>query len=234
MANRLANGLLSLGVGKGDRVCILGENSMEHPLLFLAAGKIGAITVSLNCRLAPAELAYIINDAQAHTLLMLDDMFLGMLEKLRGDLPAGLHLLTRGQPDSIDWATFLELHSAVHPNVNNSLDVDAQDAFLQLYTSGTTGHPKGVVISHRNILAECTMNTTLMPSRPGPGAVELVCAPLFHIGGAGAVLIAIYSGVHIILHKAFDPRVVVADIENNPIGGVFMVPAMIIIIGPQN
>jgi acyl-CoA synthetase (AMP-forming)/AMP-acid ligase II len=226
LANRLANGLLSLGVGKGDRVCILGENSVEHPQLFLAAGKIGAVTVSLNCRLAPAELAYIINDSQARVLLVLDELFLGVLEKLRKDLPAGLHVLTRGQADSIDWAAFLGEQSASHPNI----EVSPQDAFLQLYTSGTNGSPKGVVSSHHNLLVECTMNTTLMPSRPSPGSVDLICAPFFHIGGAGSVLISIYAGVHVILHKTFDPAVVVADIENYPISSVFMVPAMIMAV----
>jgi len=230
LANRLANGLLGLGVNKGDRICILGENSLQHPQLFLAAGKIGAVTVSLNCRLAPAELGYIINDSQAKVLLVLDEMFLGVLQKLREYLPEQLHLLTRGQPDSIDWEEFLQRQSVNHPGIESAIEVDAEDAFLQLYTSGTTGNPKGVVLSHRNLLAECTMNTTLMPTRPGPGSVDLICAPFFHIGGAGSVLISLYSGVHIILHKAFNPAAVVADIENNPINGIFMVPAMIMAV----
>ena len=81
LANRLANGLLGLGVRKGQRVAILGENSMEHLLLFLAAGKIGAVTVSLNYRLAPAELCYLVGDADVQALLVLDD---GLQQTLAG------------------------------------------------------------------------------------------------------------------------------------------------------
>lgn len=230
LANRLANGLLSLGVGKGDRVCILGENSLEHPQLFLAAGKIGAVTVTLNYRLAPAELAYIINDSEAKALLVLDELFLDMLEKLRKHLSTNLNLLTRGQPDTIDWAVFLAQQSASHPRIDHNLEINSDDAFLQLYTSGTTGNPKGVVLSHQNLVSESIINTTIMPSRPAPGAVNLVCAPCFHVAGACAVIDSLYSGVHIILHKNFDPAAVVTAIENYPINSVFMVPAMIMAV----
>jgi len=226
LANRLANGLLGLGVEKGHRVCILGENSREHLLLFLAACKIGAVTVSLNYRLAPGELAYIINDARAGALLMLDELFVPLLEKLRPQLPAGIRLLTRGQPDSIDWDSWLEEQSDSRPDIS----VLPEDAFFQLYTSGTTGNPKGVVSTHSNFVAECVMNTSFMPHRPAPGSADIVCAPMFHIGGAGSALVSTYSGSEIILHKAFDPEKLVADIEKHPVNGVFMVPAMIMAV----
>jgi acyl-CoA synthetase (AMP-forming)/AMP-acid ligase II len=226
LANQLANGLFSLGVEKGQRVCILGENSREHLLLFLAACKIGAVTVSLNYRLAPAELAYIINDAQSRVLLMLDEGFTETLDKLRPELPADFNLLTRGLPDSTDWDSWMEAQDVGKPDV----DVQAGDPFFQLYTSGTTGNPKGVVTTHANMVAEFVMNTTFFPTRPSPGGADIVCAPMFHIGGAGSALVATYGGTEILLHRAFDPARVVEDIENCPVNSVFMVPAMIMAV----
>ena len=74
LSNQIAHGLLALGISRGQRIAILGENSLEHLLLFMAASKIGAVTVSLNYRLAPAELAFIINDANSRVLVALDGM----------------------------------------------------------------------------------------------------------------------------------------------------------------
>ena len=119
---------------------------------------------------------------------------------------------------------------ALQPDTPPAVTVAPGDALLQLYTSGTTGNPKGVVSTHDNVLALCTMNTTLMADRPNAGMANLICAPLFHIGGVGSILISIYGGLGSILHKAFDPATVVSDIERYPVNSIFMVPAMIMAV----
>ncbi len=225
-ANRLANGLLSLGIGKGDRVGILGENSTEHAITFLATGKIGAVTVSLNYRLAPAELAFIINDARAKALLALDSQPMPALAALQAELPTDIQVFTRGEVNTHLWEQWLADQSDAQPVI----DLSPEDAFLQMYTSGTTGNPKGVVLTHGGMVTQLTMNTVLMSSRPGPGDANLICAPMFHIGGAGSILGALYAGIHVILHSAFDPATVVDDLERYPIAGLFMVPAMIMAV----
>jgi acyl-CoA synthetase (AMP-forming)/AMP-acid ligase II len=224
--NRLANGLLSLGVTRGQRVAILGENSLEHLLLFMACSKTGSVAVSLNYRLAPAELAFILADADTRVLLMLDDSLLDTLEALRNQLPKTLQIVSRHTGQGIEWGSFL----AQQPDTPPAVTVAPGDALLQLYTSGTTGNPKGVVSTHENVLALCTMNTALMPDRPNAGMANLICAPLFHIGGVGSILISIYGGLGTILHKAFDPATVVGDIERYPVNSIFMVPAMIMAV----
>ena len=224
-ANQLARGLLDLGVEKGQRVGVLGENSYEHLVLLMAASKIGAVTVPLNYRLAPAELAFVIADARTRVLLVLDGME-SLLEALLEQLPADLTVMTRDYPDTLLWQDCASQFAASAPESK----VDREDAFIQLYTSGTTGNPKGVVSSHFNIVSLTMMNNVGMTQRPDPGTAGIVCAPLFHIGGAGSVVSGIYNGQHTILHRSFDPVNLLDDIERYPVTSIFLVPAMIMAI----
>jgi acyl-CoA synthetase (AMP-forming)/AMP-acid ligase II len=221
-SNQVANGLILLGVKHSQRVAILGENSPDHFSLFLAAGKIGVVSVPLNYRLAPAELAFVIGDAKVKVLLVLAGME-STLEALRDFLPDGITVISHGMSDSLDWHSWVESQSSNEP----SISVDSNDPFIQLYTSGTTGNPKGVVISHHNLLSLVTMNNAAAPARPNAGESAIICAPLFHIGGTGSLIMAIFSGQTALLHKVFDPMQVLDDMEQHPVTAVFLVPAMI-------
>ena len=119
LSNRLANGLLSLGVIPGQRVAILGENSIEHLLLIMACSKTGAVAVSLNYRLAPAELAFILKDADTRVMLMLDAGLLGTLAQLRQQLPAQVEVLARSAEHGLAWQDFLDRKST---RLNSSHD----------------------------------------------------------------------------------------------------------------
>ncbi|MCB1704159.1 MAG: long-chain-fatty-acid--CoA ligase [Halioglobus sp.] len=224
-ANRLGNGFLDLGVRKTQRVAILGENSIEHCLWFMAASKVGAVAVPLNYRLAPAELAFIIEDSNTRALLVLDGME-AALDALLPLLPAGIAVITANQPDTLHWEQWLDRFPATSPAV----DVDKDEPFLQLYTSGTTGNPKGVVSSHFNVLQLTMMNIIATPQRPDAGTAGILCAPMFHIGGAGSIVAGIYNGQHTVLHRVFDPVQVLDDMERYPVTSIFMVPAMIMAV----
>ncbi len=127
---------------------------------------------------------------------------------------------------STDFQAWLAQQSAQAPEAN----VSPHDALLQLYTSGTTGNPKGVVISHFNVLSLCTMNDTAAPRRASAGMAAIICAPLFHIGGMGSLLFGVYKGLNTLLHRSFDPLQFVEDVEQYPVSNVFMVPAMIMAV----
>lgn len=224
-STQFASALLGSGVRKGDRVAILGENSVEHVLLMVAASRIGAIAVPLNYRLAPAELAFIITDAAVRVLLVLDDLA-ETLAGLRTRISADITLVTQSLPDTHHLDDYIATGAVELPQQ----DVDRHDPVIQLYTSGTTGNPKGVVSSHDNLITLQIMNSLAMPLRPDPGTAGIICAPMFHIGGAGSVVMGLFAGQHTILHKTFDPIALLDDIERYPVTGVFMVPAMIMFV----
>ncbi|MBN7797510.1 long-chain-fatty-acid--CoA ligase [Parahaliea mediterranea] len=226
MANRLANGLLEKGVEKGDRVAVVGENGEQHLAMILACAKIGAITVELNYRLATPEIAYIIKDSAPRILLFIGGDMSQLCQELQDLLPADIVQLFSEVPNRDDWLDWLN----ALPSTSPGIEVDACDGVLQMYTSGTTGNPKGVVMSHGNMVAGGLQNLVAKAVKAGPGSADLICAPFFHIGGAGAALVALYTGAHVILHKTFDPEAVVNDIESYPISSIFLVPAMIMAI----
>ncbi|CAA0119163.1 Long-chain-fatty-acid--CoA ligase FadD13 [Halioglobus japonicus] len=225
IANQLGNGFLELGVQKEQRVAILGENSVEHCLWFMAASKVGAVSVPLNYRLAPAELAFIIGDSNTRVLFVLEGME-SALDALRPLLSEDIVIITANQPDSLHWSDWIAL---LH-NTCPSVEIGRDDPFIQLYTSGTTGNPKGVVTSHYNILQLTMMNVIATPNRPAIGTAGIICAPLFHIGGAGSAVAGIYNGQHTILHRVFDPMQILNDMEAYPVTSIFMVPAMIMAV----
>ena len=225
VANQLGNSFLELGVETGQRVAILGENDVKHCHLFMAASKVGAVAVPLNYRLAPAELAFIIEDSNTRALLVLEGME-ATLDALRPQLSPDISLITSAKSDKLAWDDWITRFPATSPGI----EVDRDEPFIQLYTSGTTGNPKGVVTSHFNILQLTMMNVIATPRRPDAGTAGIICAPLFHIGGAGSVVAGIYNGQHTLLHRVFDPVQVLDDMETHPVTSIFMVPAMIMAI----
>ena len=221
---QIANGLTTLGVKRQGRVAILGQNSMDHILLTVAASLIGAVCVPLNYRLSAAELAAIANDAETALLIVNDDSLLNVLEQMRPQLAGDLPIFTnQAQQHQASWQDFV----AQQPTTAIAVSSASQDCILQLYTSGTTGIPKGVLISHENIIG-LAQGSWLMYSAPATtGTTDLVVAPLFHVGGMGSAFVPILAGGAVLLHQQFDPVAIADDIEHNSVNTLFMVPAMI-------
>ena len=213
----MAAGLLARGIGPGERIAALCQNCPEFLTLLLACSRIGAVLCAINYRLAPEEVQYILDDSDAQLLAVPDADMAPLVAALDCRIP----LLSCHDGSWEAWQQSLD----AAPGVDRSAGSEAP--VLQLYTSGTTGRPKGVVLSQRNINALYTMACASWSVKAGPGTRDLVSAPNFHIGGAGTLILPILGGGTVVLHKAFDPAKLADDLERYQIENTFVVPAMI-------
>jgi fatty-acyl-CoA synthase len=200
-ANRLANWMCELGVEKGDRVSILAHNGIEFIDLSYGLAKIGAIFAPLNWRLVARELVYIVNDCQPKALLCGPE-FTDVLAEMRPEIDVAHYVGVEGAEfeGALDYDAGLAAASDAEPP-RPALDPD--DTYAILYTSGTTGRPKGAMIPHRQVLYNCL--NTIASWGLNETDVSPVFTPLFHAGGLFAFLTPLfYVGGRILLFRSFD------------------------------
>jgi fatty-acyl-CoA synthase len=200
-ANRLANWMRSLGVQKGERVSILAHNGIEYIDLFYGLAKIGAIFAPLNWRLVARELIYIVNDCQPKVLLCGPE-FTGVLAEMRPEIKVAHYAGVQGAAfdGALDYDTEVVAASDAEPS---RPPLDPDDTYAILYTSGTTGRPKGAMIPHRQILWNAINTITSWGLTEND--VSPVFTPLFHAGGLFAFLTPLfYAGGRILLFRTFD------------------------------
>jgi acyl-CoA synthetase (AMP-forming)/AMP-acid ligase II len=214
-SNRIAQGLRSLGVGPGDRVACLTKLTADCVALVLAANKIGAVCMPVNWRLAPPEIDYIVENGQAKFLL-LDKIFSSFLNELKTDR-IKTPVITE------EFAAWYGSFEARDPGHQPALD----DTALQLYSSGTTGLPKGVELTHRNLMVSMVESVSQAIGYHGAPDVMLNALPTYHIAGVGVALLTASKGGMSVLFPDFDPARVVAAIGEHRITHSFLVPAMI-------
>jgi len=207
-AGRAAAGLARHGVGRGTRVACLTKHTAECVALVLGACRLGAVCMPVNWRLAPAEIGYIVKDGRAR-FMMADEAFFSSAGEIT--------LVTE------EFGAWAAAFDPIEGNLVPSLD----DTALQLYSSGTTGLPKGVELTHRN-LAQGMM--TAVPEAIGyRGApdVMLNVLPTYHIAGVGVGLLTATRGGMSVLYPDFDPARAIAAIAEHRVTHAFLVPAMI-------
>jgi len=219
--DRFATVLADGGVGRGDRVAYLGLNHPNFFVTLFATARLGATFVPLNFRLTGPELRYIVGDAGARTIVA-DDMHRAVVDGIRDDIPCEQHLSAETAADG--WPAMDDLLADATP-LATPVSADGDDVAVIMYTSGTTGQPKGAMLTHANI-AWNNINA-LHAVDMGADEVGLVVAPLFHIGGLNVTTLAIWQkGGEIVLHRAFDPAAALAAIPGHGITNMFGVPAM--------
>ncbi len=220
-AGRVAQGLRAAGIRPQDRVAFLDKNGLEYFEVLFGGGMANVVNVAVNWRLAPAEMAYIIGDAGARVLFVGADFF-PHLQEIESALPAVEKIVAIGaHPRHEGYEAWLARHPATDPQVPSAPD----DVAMQIYTSGTTGLPKGAMLTNANL-------GTLVPHvAPAwgldPSSVNIVCMPLFHIGGSGWALCGMWNGCHSILVRDFVPPDVIAALERHRVTNALFVPAML-------
>jgi acyl-CoA synthetase (AMP-forming)/AMP-acid ligase II len=220
--NRLANALVARGVAPGERVALLSKNSIEHALLYYACSKAGVVTVPLNYRLAPPEWSYILNDSGAK-LVFAQDALAGALEPVRGELGAAKHFVAIGG-DVAGWERF-DAFSAGQPATPPAQRAAPGDDVYQMYTSGTTGRPKGAVLTHHAVTSQLHQATIAFGSKPGERA--LIVAPLYHAAASVTTFVTVQAGGTLYIQEDFAPAEVVRALSEEGISVALLVPAMI-------
>jgi fatty-acyl-CoA synthase len=199
-----------LGLARGDRIALLANNRVEFLDQFFAAGKTGVIVVPLGTRLTARELAHIVRDS-APRALVYDGAFVAVVRELRSlvEVEHWIALDDLAAPSDIRYADLLGARSPV-PGAR--VPCDPEDTYCLLYTSGTTGKPKGVMLPHR-MIAWNAYNTAIS-WQLREDDVSPVFTPLYHSGGLGAFLLPIIAiGGTVVLHDRFDTGEVWRTIE---------------------
>ncbi|KBN33567.1 fatty-acid-CoA ligase FadD5 [Mycobacterium tuberculosis 36361] len=220
----LAGALSGRGVGFGDRVMILMLNRTEFVESVLAANMIGAIAVPLNFRLTPTEIAVLVEDCVAHVMLT-EAALAPVAIGVRNIQPLLSVIVVAGgssQDSVFGYEDLLNEAGDVHEPV----DIPNDSPALIMYTSGTTGRPKGAVLTHANLTGQAM--TALYTSGANINSdVGFVGVPLFHIAGIGNMLTGLLLGLPTVIYPlgAFDPGQLLDVLEAEKVTGIFLVPA---------
>ncbi|MCU0684255.1 MAG: long-chain fatty acid--CoA ligase [Polyangiaceae bacterium] len=227
-ANRTANLLRSLGVGAGDRVAVYAGNCVEYLDVWMACGKIGAVLQNLNWRLTARELVHLVNDAAPRVLLYSEEFAAGVAA-IRAGSPGGRHFVALGQPEAAGDVLFAAREGEPAALVGGRPELGPDAPWVICYTGGTTGLPKGAILTHLNM----TWNSvnTITSWGLGPDDVAVLNAPLFHTGGLNVfTLPLVHAGGASIVCKGFDAAQAFELIERGGVTVFFGVPTMFVMM----
>ena len=220
--NSLASGLLSLGINKGDRVATLFYNSPEAVETFYALLKIGVVCVPLNYRLTGEELTYIIEHSDAKALISGTE-FTGVITPISRNLKRVTAWITDDPEPGSKMLSLSELIRR-HPAEEPKRLVAMEDESVILYTSGTTGAPKGVVLTHRTQFFNTInyVSAYMMNDRD----IELALTPMFHSSTLGRIITYVFTGATFITSKKFDPAWALRTIKKEKVTSITQAPTM--------
>ena len=226
-SNQVANALIAANVQPGDRIAYLGKNmDVYYEIMFGTAKARGALA-AINNRLAAPEMQFIASDAKAKILFVAKEFYeiAGIIAEELPDLK-GIIAIDGGHPE---WPSYQDIIGR-YPADDPALEAEAGDDVIQLYTSGTTGLPKGVMLTNANYLAFMRQAAVLEWSLYDAGDTVMNAMPLFHVAGVNVGLLAMAQGAQTVILREIDPAQLLKLIPEKKIAHAFWVPAVILMI----
>jgi acyl-CoA synthetase (AMP-forming)/AMP-acid ligase II len=222
-ANRLANAFLGAGLHAGDRIAFLSRNSIDHVLVYFAGSKAGIVPVPLNFRLLPPHWSDLINDAGAK-LFIASDEYVKAVDEIRADLRTVARYISIDGPTLTGWTDYRSWVSS-QPSSPPARPMTGADDVYQMYTSGTTGQPKGAVVTQSAVTAHLMQVALGLQGRPRQRT--LVVTPLFHAHAAIQAFMSVYWGGCLHIQHEFKPSELVRALSEGLIHVAVLVPSMI-------
>jgi long-chain acyl-CoA synthetase len=220
--SRISQALADLGVSRGDRVAILSLNCHRFLEVYYAVPQLGAIVVPINFRLQPREIKYIV-DHSGSRVLFIDPALAELIQPIRSELSTVEHFISMSAEQCDGYLRYEEI--LANANEIDAPKVDDEELLGLFYTSGTTGEPKGVMLTHRNVLAN------IAHSEGGykyfPTDIYLHAAPMFHLADGAAVFTHTARGATQAFIPRFDARLVLETVSQERVTLLLLVPTMI-------
>ena len=203
IVNRIASGLEEHGIKRGDHVAVLLGIEVEMALCFFAVMKLGAILVPLNTRFKGEELAYEINDSESKALIV-DEEFWPFIDSVRGQLATIENIFFNGADTPAETLPFARLRDHKETAFTQATLTESDDVAI-MYTSGTTGKPKGAILHQRGFVLTAMLVSDFLQYKPQDKMI--CCVPLFHVTGLAMVMVSpIFSGVGAVYLRAFKTK----------------------------